>query len=348
MAEKLIDLRSDTVTRPTLAMRQAMFDAEVGDDVIGDDPTVHRLEMRAAELLGKQAALFVPSGTFGNQVALMTHCRRGNEVILSESCHIVQHEVGGAAALAGVQLRTIAPHERALTWSEIEPRIRRGDDIHFPETALIALENALSDGSVQQLDAAAEIAAGARRHALRVHLDGARIFNAATTLGVPASEIAANADSVMFCLSKGLGAPVGSMLVGETGFIARARKNRKLLGGGMRQVGILAAAGLVALRDGIGRLADDHRHARELAAAFSTRPELEVATDRVDINMVFLRFRPGHGADPEERFVAALRRHGVVTYPPEGGWLRFVTHLDVSPTDLGHTVAAIAPALAEM
>jgi threonine aldolase len=329
MAEKLIDLRSDTVTRPTLAMRQAMFDAEVGDDVIGDDPTVHRLEMRAAELLGKQAALFVPSGTFGNQVALMTHCRRGNEVILSESCHIVQHEVGGAAALAGVQLRTIAPHERALTWSEIEPRIRRGDDIHFPETALIALENALSDGSVQQLDAAA-------------------IFNAATTLGVPASEIAANADSVMFCLSKGLGAPVGSMLVGETGFIARARKNRKLLGGGMRQVGILAAAGLVALRDGIGRLADDHRHARELAAAFSTRPELEVATDRVDINMVFLRFRPGHGADPEERFVAALRRHGVVTYPPEGGWLRFVTHLDVSPTDLGHTVAAIAPALAEM
>jgi len=348
MTERFIDLRSDTVTRPTPAMRQAMFTAEVGDDVIGEDPTIHRLEALAAEMTGREAALFVPSGTFGNQVCIMTHCRPGHEVIVSELGHIVQHEVGGAAVLSAVQLRTVWPRGSAITWAEIEPRIRRDDDIHFPDTGLIALENAVWDGTVQPLEEMVEIHANARRLGIPVHLDGARIFNAAASLGVPAAAIACLADSVMFCLSKGLAAPVGSMVVGDAGFIHRARKMRKLMGGGMRQAGILAAAGIVALTEMVPRLSEDHRQARRLAEALAARPELELAPDRVDINMVFVRFRPGCGAEPEARFVAALRRLGILTYPPEGGRVRFVTHHDVTAADIDRVIARLEPALAEV
>ncbi|HPB27358.1 MAG TPA: GntG family PLP-dependent aldolase [Acidobacteriota bacterium] len=348
MTERFIDLRSDTVTRPTPAMRQAMFTAEVGDDVIGEDPTIHRLEALAAEMTGREAALFVPSGTFGNQVCIMTHCRPGHEVIVSELGHIVQHEVGGAAVLSAVQLRTVWPRGSAITWAEIEPRIRLDDDIHFPDTGLIALENAVWDGTVQPLEEMVEIHANARRLGIPVHLDGARIFNAAASLGVPAAAIACLADSVMFCLSKGLAAPVGSMVVGDAGFIHRARKMRKLMGGGMRQAGILAAAGIVALTEMVPRLSEDHHQARRLAEALAARPELELAPDRVDINMVFVRFRPGCGAEPEARFVAALRRLGILTYPPEGGRVRFVTHHDVTAADIDRVIASLEPALAEV
>ncbi len=348
MTERFIDLRSDTVTRPTPAMRQAMFTAEVGDDVIGEDPTIHRLEALAAEMTGREAALFVPSGTFGNQVCIMTHCRPGHEVIVSELGRIVQHEVGGAAVLSAVQLRTVWPRGSAITWAEIEPRIRRDDDIHFPDTGLIALENAVWDGTVQPLEEMVEIHANARRLGIPVHLDGARIFNAAASLGVPAAAIACLADSVMFCLSKGLAAPVGSMVVGDAGFIHRARKMRKLMGGGMRQAGILAAAGIVALTEMVPRLSEDHHQARRLAEALAARPELELAPDRVDINMVFVRFRPGCGAEPEARFVAALRRLGILTYPPEGGRVRFVTHHDVTAADIDRVIARLEPALAEV
>ena len=348
MTERFIDLRSDTVTRPTPAMRQAMFTAEVGDDVIGEDPTIHRLEALAAEMTGREAALFVPSGTFGNQVCIMTHCRPGHEVIVSELGHIVQHEVGGAAVLSAVQLRTVWPRGSAITWAEIEPRIRRDDDIHFPDTGLIALENAVWDGTVQPLEEMVEIHANARRLGIPVHLDGARIFNAAASLGVPAAAIACLADSVMFCLSKGLAAPVGSMVAGDAGFIHRARKMRKLMGGGMRQAGILAAAGIVALTEMVPRLSEDHHQARRLAEALAARPELELAPDRVDINMVFVRFRPGCGAEPEARFVAALRRLGILTYPPEGGRVRFVTHHDVTAADIDRVIASLEPALAEV
>jgi threonine aldolase len=347
MAERFIDLRSDTVTRPTTAMRQAMFTAEVGDDVIGEDPTIHKLEALAAEMTGKEAALFVPSGTFGNQVAIMTHCRPGSEVIVSELGHIVQHEVGGAAVLAAVQLRTIWPRGSAITWAEIEPRIRRGDDIHYPDTGLIALENAVWDGNVQSIGEMAEIHEGARRLGIPIHLDGARIFNAAASLGVPAAAIARLTDSVMFCLSKGLAAPVGSMVAGSADFIRRARKMRKLMGGGMRQAGILAAAGIVALTEMVPRLTEDHRQARRLAEALAARPEIEVDLDRVKINMVFARFRPGSGPDAEERCVAALQRHGILTYPPEHGWIRFVTHNDVSAADIDHVIGSLAAVLAE-
>lgn len=348
MMERFIDLRSDTVTRPTPAMRQAMFTAEVGDDVIGEDPTIHRLEALAAEMTGREAALFAPSGTFGNQVCIMTHCRPGHEVIVSELGHIVQHEVGGAAVLSAVQLRTVWPRGSAITWAEIEPRIRRDDDIHFPDTGLIALENAVWDGTVQPLEEMVEIHANARRLGIPVHLDGARIFNAAASLGVSAAAIACLADSVMFCLSKGLAAPVGSMVAGDAGFIHRARKMRKLMGGGMRQAGILAAAGIVALTEMVPRLSEDHRQARRLAEALAARPELELAPDRVDINMVFVRFRPGCGAEPEARFVAALRRLGILTYPPEGGRVRFVTHHDVTAADIDRVIASLEPALAEV
>jgi len=348
MTERFIDLRSDTVTRPTPAMRQAMFTAEVGDDVIGEDPTIHRLEALAAEMTGREAALFVPSGTFGNQVCIMTHCRPGHEVIVSELGHIVQHEVGGAAVLSAVQLRTVWPRGSAITWAEIEPRIRLDDDIHFPDTGLIALENAVWDGTVQPLEEMVEIHANARRLGIPVHLDGARIFNAAASLGVPAAAIARLADSVMFCLSKGLAAPVGSIVAGDADFIHRARKMRKLMGGGMRQAGILAAAGIVALTEMVPRLPEDHRQARRLAEALAARPELELAPDRVDINMVFVRFRPGCGAEPEARFVAALRRLGILTYPPEGGRVRFVTHHDVTAADIDRVIASLEPALAEV
>lgn len=336
----MIDLRSDTVTRPTPSMRRAMAEAEVGDDVLREDPTIRELEETAAALLGKEAALFVPSGTFGNQLALFTHCRRGGEVYLSETAHIVQHEAGASAYIGSAFLRTITPEGPWLTWEEIAPRIRAVRDVHFPRPSLICLENALSEGRVQPLESMGEIRRGADTAGLPIHLDGARIFNAAAALGVGANEIASRADSVMFCLSKGLGAPVGSLLCGDSDFIEEALFKRKIMGGGMRQAGILAAAGLIALREERPRLPEDHDNARRIAAAFADSAVFDVLTPKPEINMVFLRLQNG-GTKREKRFLSLLEKEGILTYPSEGGVFRFVTHRDIPENDVDLIVRGI-------
>jgi len=317
-----IDLRSDTVTWPTEAMRKAMAEAPVGDDVYGDDPTVNELERLAAEMAGKEAALFVPSGTFGNQLSLFTWCARGTEVILGEQCHIIQHEAGAASVIAGVQTRPVFAPDGILPPEAIEERIR-GNDIHFPPTSLVCLENAHSSGHVIPLSYMKEVSDLAHRHGLPVHLDGARLFNAATSLGVDAAEIAATVDSVMFCLSKGLCAPVGSMLAGPRDFVEAARRKRKIMGGGMRQAGVLAAAGIIALKDMTRRLADDHGNACYLAGLLGGVPGLEVDTGALDINMVFFRLPAGSDSDG---LASHLKANKVLINPPELGLCRFVTH----------------------
>lgn len=326
----IIDLRSDTVTKPTEDMRKAMYRAEVGDDVYGEDPTVNELEAFAAELVGQESALFVPSGTFGNQLALFTHCRRGNEVVLSEQSHIVQDEVGAAAVIAGAQLRTFTPRGAYPVWGDIEAHLRLGQDIHWPQTDLIALENALGNGEVMPLEVMMDIIRRAHLLDIPVHLDGARLFNAAHYLGVEARRIVELTDSVMFCLSKGLCAPVGSMLAGGGEFIQKARKKRKIMGGGMRQAGVIAAAGLVALKNMRQRLSEDRIKAEEIARVFDKLEIFEVQPVPVKINMFFLRYRdPGDG-DREQRLVEELLRGGVRINPPDDGWIRIVTHHDVS------------------
>ncbi len=332
---KMIDLRSDTVTKPTEEMREAMYRAEVGDDVYGDDPTVNKLEELAAGMVGKEAALFVPSGTFGNQLALFTHCRRGSEVILGEDCHIVQHEVGAAAVIAGVQLRTLKGTHGRLDPSEIESRIR-GEDIHMPETGLICMENAHSNGRVVPLENMQAIYEMAQKHKIPVHLDGARLFNAAAFLKVQASEITRFCSSVMFCLSKGLCAPVGSILAGSGEFIARARKGRKLMGGGLRQAGFLAAAGLIALEKMTGRLEEDHKQARFLAAELSQIAGISVDPESVQINMVF--FEMDYPGLDTHAFVKAMADRGVIINPPENGIMRFVTNYWISGADISYVV----------
>lgn len=338
---RYIDVRSDTVTWPTDAMRAAMASAEVGDDVYGDDPTVNELERLAAEMTGKESALFVPSGTFGNQLALFTWCPRGTEVILGEQCHIIQHEAGAASVIAGVQTRPINAPGGILPLEEIEARIR-GSDIHYPPTSLICLENAHSSGRVIPLDYMKEVKNLARRRGLPVHLDGARLFNAATALGVSAQDIADQVDSVMFCLSKGLCAPVGSMLAGSREFIEKARRKRKIMGGGMRQAGILAAAGLIALREMTKRLAEDHANARYLAEKLAGIPGLTVDRSALDINMVF--FVLPEGVDGQN-FAARLREQGVLINPPEAGLCRFVTHYWISREDIDRLVELVAAQL---
>jgi threonine aldolase len=337
--EHWIDLRSDTVTQPTPAMRQSMFEAEVGDDVYRDDPTVNELERLASEILGKEAALFVPSGTMGNQLAVMTHTRRGDEAIAGEINHIVVHEVGAAAALSGVSIRTIPFAGGMYNVEQIASAIRP-DDIHEPPTALILLENALSNGRVASEKAMAEIHALARERKIRVHLDGARIFNAAIALGVPVKNLTRHCDTVMCCLSKGLCAPVGSVLAGSGEFIERARKNRKMLGGGMRQAGFLAAAGIIALRDMPERLSEDHENARYMAGKLAEIPGLTVDMDAVEINMVFFRLDRPEGV--LDGLTARLLERGVKINGFERGEARFVTHYGISRQDIDDAVQALA------
>ena len=330
-----IDLRSDTVTHPTDEMRKAMAAAPVGDDVYGDDPTVRRLEELAAKTLGKEAAMFVPSGTMGNQVAIMTHTRRGDEVICSENAHIVIHEVGATAVLSGVCLRTVKSDDDQLTAEAVE-RAVRPDDIHMPRTGLVEMENALSNGRVMPLEKMKEVYEAAHRHGLPVHLDGARIFNAAAALGVEARAIAQYGDSVMFCLSKGLCAPVGSMVCGDADFIARARKNRKILGGGMRQCGFLAAAGLVALDVMTKRLGEDHENARYMAQRLQKMPGVSLDLDAVELNMVFFKLdAPQQVIDtlPQKMYEQGIKINGV-----EDGEFRFVTTNDTNRQDIDHAL----------
>lgn len=341
----MIDIRSDTVTKPTDAMRAAMARAEVGDDVYGDDPTVNELEAYGAELTGKEASLFVPSGTFGNQLALFTWCRRGSEVILGEESHIIQHEAGAASVIAGVQTRTVPAKDGQLEADMVEARIR-GTDIHFPPTALICLENAHSSGRVVPLSNMDAIRVVADRHGLPIHVDGARLFNAAAALGVSAREIAQRADSVMFCLSKGLCAPVGSLLAGKRDFIEQARRNRKIMGGGMRQAGILAAAGLLALREMTARLTEDHRRARFLAEALATIPGVQIDPSTVDINMVFFTVPKTRDAETAHRVMALLKDQGILANPPEEGVFRFVTHYWIGDQEISRIIEASRRAFA--
>ncbi|MDR0376280.1 MAG: low-specificity L-threonine aldolase [Spirochaetaceae bacterium] len=335
----MIDLRSDTVTQPTEEMRKAIAQAEVGDDVYGDDPTVNKLEALGAELLGKEAALFVPSGTFGNQLALFTWCGRGAEVILGEECHIVQHEAGAAAVIAGVQTRTIPAPDGVLPPEAVRSRLRKGD-LHAPSTSLICLENAHSLGrvvSLADMDAVRRIAG---EWGLPVHLDGARIFNAAAALGVEAKEIAARADSVMFCLSKGLCAPVGSILAGPKEFVDAARLKRKIMGGAMRQAGILAAAGIVALTRQTARLAEDHLRAKELARSLAGIPGIEIRPEETDINMVFFAFPPARSPGAAARITELFKAQGILINPPDEGMFRFVTHYWIGGRELETITAA--------
>ena len=328
---KILDIRSDTVTKPTEEMRMAMYRAEVGDDVCGDDPTVIELEKTAAAMVGKEASVFVPSGTFGNQLSLFTHCERGNEVILDDGCHIVQHEAGASSIIAGVQLRTIKCESGSMDPGEIESRIRKVRDQHFPSTGLICMENAHSSGRVVDPEHMKKIYGLAKNNGIPVHLDGARLFNAAISRGVDVREITENCDSVMFCLSKGLGAPVGSILAGSSAFIEKARYRRKIMGGGMRQAGVLAAPGLIALSRMVERLSIDHENARKLANLMIDIPGITVWENNLDINMIFFELdRPV----VDSEFVEYFGSRNILVYPPEDGVFRFVTNYGVAEEDL--------------
>ena len=328
---KILDIRSDTVTKPTDEMRKAMYDAQVGDDVCGDDPTVIELEKIAAQIVGKEAALFVPSGTFGNQLSLFTHCERGNEVILDDSCHIVQHEAGASSIIAGVQLRTIKCEDGFIPINELEAKIRRVKDQHFPVTGLICMENAHSSGRIIPINHMEEIYNLANENHIPVHLDGARLFNAAVSLDIYVREITKHCDSVMFCLSKGLGAPVGSILAGSSEFICKARYKRKIMGGGMRQAGVLAAPGLIALTKMVHRLSIDHNNAHILADMMKDIPGISIRKNNLDINMIF--FEADRKVD-ESEFVTYFKERNILVYPPEEGVFRFVTNYGVDERDL--------------
>ena len=318
-----IDLRSDTVTHPTEKMRQLMATAPVGDDVYGDDETVVRLERKAAELLGKEAAMFVPSGVFGNQVSVLTHTKRAQEIILGEKCHIIEHEAGSVALISNVQTRTIDDSTGEMDPREVERIIRKAEDIHFPHTGLICVETAHSTGNVASLENLQEIRSIANKYGIPVHLDGARLFNAATYLGVEGKDIAENADSVSLCLSKGLCAPVGSIVAGTKDFIHEARKNRKILGGGMRQAGILAAAGLEAL-EMRKRLKEDHENALYFGEELDKIPGIRVHKDAIKINMIFFEIEKENFDD--EKFVSHLKDRDILINGQDGGLYRFVTH----------------------
>jgi threonine aldolase len=342
----LIDLRSDTVTHPTPEMRAAMARAEVGDDVFGDDPTVIRLEERAAALTGQAAALFVASGTMGNLVALLTHSQRGAEIIVGDKSHIYLNEVGGMAALAGAQAAVIRNQpDGTLRLDDIAAAIRE-DDVHHPRTRLVCLENTQNICGGVPLTPEYTRQASDLVHArgLKLHLDGARIFNAAVAQGVAASELAGPADTVMFCLSKGLGAPVGSLLCGSQDFIAEARRYRKMVGGGMRQVGVLAAAGLVALDMMIERLEDDHANARRLADGLRTIPGLALDPGTPHTNMVYFELADSVRLSADD-VAERMRADGIVLVSEGERRFRLVTHCWINAADVDKTITAFRTGL---
>jgi threonine aldolase len=329
----MIDLRSDTVTRPTAAMREAMASAEVGDDVYSEDPTVNRLERDAAEVFGREASIFVPTGTMGNQIAIRLYTQHGQEVICEARSHVLDWEMAMMSAFSGCQARTVAAERGILTWDHIKPAI--GAKIYYrAQTGLITLENThnMAGGTVTPLLVLEEVWAGAREVGLPVHLDGARVFNAATALGLSVAKLTSGFDTVMFCLSKGLGAPVGSMLLGSKKAIEAARIYRKALGGGMRQAGVLAAAGLIALHEMPKRLQEDHANARLLADAVAAEPgKAEIDLDAVQTNIVIFKLRGSDQATDGDAvgFVGALKQKGVLASAIGPHSVRFVTHYDV-------------------
>ena len=341
----LIDLRSDTVTKPTPAMRQAMFEAEVGDDVFGEDPTIAQLEAAAAARTGKAAALFVSSGTMANLVSLLSQTRAGDELLVGDRAHIVRAEAGGVSRLGGVLATTLPNQADGGFDAALIPGAVRPNDMHQPRTTLLALENThnFCGGAVVSLERTQELADTAHELGLRVHLDGARIFNAAVASGHSAAELAGPADSVTFCLSKGLGAPVGSLICGDEAFIAEARRTRKLVGGGMRQAGILAAAGLVALEQMVDRLRDDHANARQLARGlaelgFGINPE------QVETNIVIVQLEASDDPAPSPKLQAQLGEIGVLVTTPDRTKIRLVTHADVSGDDCAEALRRMAEA----
>jgi threonine aldolase len=343
MTAKTIDLRSDTVTKPTAAMRAAMAAAEVGDDVYGEDPTVNRLEARAAETFGREAAIFVPTGSMGNLIGTRLHTEHGQEVICESQAHILDWEMGMVAAFAGCVPRTVTGDRGVLTWEKIKSAI--APKIYYrAQTGLVWLENThnIAGGIVTTLPELEEIWAGAKEAGLPTHLDGARVFNAATALGLSVAEITRGFNTVMFCLSKGLGAPVGSMLVGSAKDIARARVFRKALGGGMRQAGILAAAGLIALEEMPARLQEDHEHARLLAEAIASCDAAEIDEEMVQTNIVIFKVKAAEGnVNAAADLVAALKGEGVLCSAIGPNAVRLVTHFDVTRADCERAAGAL-------
>ena len=347
MLNGFIDFRSDTVTQPTPAMREAMFRAELGDDVFGDDPTVHLLEEMAAAKMGKEAAVFVASGTMGNLVSLLTHCRRGEEVIVGSQAHIFRYEAGGSSALGGIaQFQIPNSPDGTLPLDQVEAAIR-GSDQHEARTKLIALENTHNrcGGTVLPIDYLEQVRALADKHNLKVHLDGARVFNASVALGVDVKAITQYADSVTFCLSKGLSAPVGSAICGSSEFIAQARRYRKMLGGGMRQAGVLAAAGIVALETMIDRLADDHSNARRLAEGLADMPGVVIDLDRVQTNIIYFDVTPAVKATSQAIVRRMLERRIKIMDPGPARRFRFVTHAWVDRNDVDRALLAFKTTL---
>lgn len=346
---RIIDLRSDTVTQPTPEMRDAMFRAEVGDDVYCEDPTVNRLQTLSAEMMGKEDALFVTSGTMGNLISVLSHCQRGDEAIMGDLGHTFLFEAGGIAALGGVFPHTLPNQPDGTLKLDAIRQAIRPNDIHHPVSKLIILENTHNrcGGVVLSKAYCDEVGRFARERGLEVHLDGARIFNAAVASKVPAKDLAAFADSVTFCLSKGLSAPVGSVLCGSHEFIEKARRLRKMLGGGMRQAGILAAAGIVALESMVDRLAEDHKRAKDLAERLAGLPQIEFEMGMPQTNMVFPSLKKElsiSGAD----FVTRLKKKGVLAGAVGGNRMRMVTHYGIEDEDIDFAFEAFKAALSEI
>jgi threonine aldolase len=336
---KFIDFRSDTVTEPTPKMLDAMREAEVGDDVYEDDITVKKLEEKAAEIMGKQNALFVPTGTFGNQLAILTSTQRGDEVIIGVNNHIVVHEVGAAALISSVNMRTLNDDFGSLDISSLRLAFRE-DDIHYPRTSLICMENAHGLGKVVPLSNMRDVYAFAQEKNILLHLDGARIFNAASYLKIEPKEITKYCDSVMFCLSKGLCCPIGSILASDSSFIQKARKNRKLLGGGMRQAGYLAACGLVALQDMVKRIHEDHENAVYLAERLNELEIFEVFFERLEENMVYCKPIMSKRLD-EDSLINYLYENNVKISPLFEGTYRFVTHYWINKEKIDQFISLI-------
>ena len=340
MSDKVIDLRSDTVTKPSPAMRRAMADAEVGDDVYIEDPTVNRLQARAAEIFGREAGLFVPSGSMGNLICIMTQAARGQEVICEAAGHIYNYEMAAMSAIGGVLPRVVPAENGIMTWEQIAPAIRE-KAYYRPQTALVALENThnMAGGTVYPTRLAHKICDQAHDAGLKVHLDGARVFNAAIFLGENVAEMTKKFDSVQFCLSKGLGSPIGSMIVGSRDFIERCRVIRKTLGGGMRQVGVIAAAGLVALEEGPKRLHIDHENAKALAEGLAKIRRIRIDPDKVQTNIVI--FDLGETGLTSKQFLERLAQRKVLGGPVDARRIRMVTPLDVDRNDIEQAVRII-------
>ncbi len=351
----MIDLRSDTVTLPTVAMREAMYNAEVGDDVYHEDPTINYLQEMAAERLGKEAAIFVPSGTMGNTASMLAHAGRGESVIVGNQSHIYHYEVGGASTLGGSPMVVVQTEpDGMLDPHEILINISDGSDEHSAPTALLCIENTHNrcGGAVLSLEQVEQLTELAHQHGLKVHMDGARVFNAAVALGIPASTLVRTVDSVMFCLSKGLSAPIGSMVVGNQAFIQRVHRTRKVLGGGMRQAGILAAAGIVALEQMVDRLAEDHETSKQLAYGLADFPQIDINVDRVKTNMVMFSVRNSklEALSEEEtmQFLSKAREHGVLMGHIGQSRIRAVTHFGIDSTQINAALIRIRRALIEL